>query len=159
MKNQEAASNISYEEQDEKEKIRKYYARKIKRSKFGDDRIIMYRDEDMHDKMVSEFREQIGKDDFHSEEKLQELGPQFGIIILRTNRDKKTKSPEAVYSDYKKRWKIETHYNFVENIVRFYGLKTDDYYVMLGPNFLILTVGQVKKQNSKRRRWLLHQNM
>ena len=150
LKNQEAASNISSEEQDEKEKIRKYYARKIKRSKFGDDRIIMYRDEDMHDKMVSEFREQIGKDDFHSEEKLQELGPQFGIIILRTNRDKKTKSPEAVYSDYKKRWKIETHYNFVENIVRFYGLKTDDYYVMQGLSFLILTVGQVKAEFKKK---------
>ena len=46
------------------QKKRKYYARNIKRYKFVDDRILMYSDEDVHDKMVSEFREQLGKDGF-----------------------------------------------------------------------------------------------
>ena len=150
VKNQLLAASMETQTSGEKSKVKKYYARKIKRSAFGDDRVIMYRDEDMHDKMISEFREQLGKDESHTEEKLKELGPYFGIIILRTNRDSKTDTPAAVYEKYKKRWKLETHYNFVENIVRFYGLKTDDYCTMQGLSFLILTVGQIKAAFKKK---------
>lgn len=150
LKNKAASKNEDAEGAETQTKIKKVYSRKIKRSAFGTDRIIMYRDEDMHDKMICEFREQLGRDDFHTEEKLKELGPQFGIIVLRTNLDIKDNSPAEVYRKYKQRWKIETHYNFVENIVKFYGLKTDDYCVMQGLSFLILTVGQVKSAFKKR---------
>ena len=48
------------------------------------------------------------------------------------------------------RMSLTTHYNFVENIVRFYGLKTDDYCTMQGLSFLILTVGQIKAAFKKK---------
>ena len=104
----------------------------------------MFRDEDMHDKMVAEYRYEIGRDEKHSEEELAKIGPEFGLIIIRTNLSKDTAEPSVVYSDYKKRWTIETHYNFVENTIEFCGLKTSDYCSMQGLCFLMITVGQIK---------------
>ena len=149
LKNQELSAQSNPDEN-----RRKVYARKIKRSNYGDDRIIMFRDEDMHAKMISEFREQMGQDDFHTEEKLKELGPSFGIIVLRTNLEKKSKNESInaseTYTKYKMRWKLETHYNFVENYIGFRGLKTSDYYTMQGLSFLILIVGQIKAEFKKK---------
>ena len=126
------------------EKPKKHHSRKVTRSKYGNDRVIIYRDEEMHNKMVSEYLAQIGIDDVHTEEKLSQLAPQFGVIVLRTNIDSKSASASDVYHYHKKRWKIETHYNFVANVIRFCGLQQSDYYSMEGLSFLMITVGQVK---------------
>lgn len=126
------------------EKPRKHYTQKLKRSTYSEDRIIMFRDEDMHRKMVDEFRQQIGSDEEHTEERLTQLGPGFGIIVIRTNLERNYYSPKDIYVNYKKRWSIETHYNFLENTIHFYGLQTSDYYSMQGLSFLVLTVGQIK---------------
>jgi len=134
------------------EKPKKIYERKVAKSIYGDDRIIMYRDEDMHDKMTAEFLEQLGSDDFHCEDNFKKLSPYFGVIVLRSNLEKKKYLASVVYGDYKKRWRIETHYNFVENLMRFYGLKTDDYYSMQGLSFIVLVVGQIKAAFNKRQK-------
>ena len=126
------------------EKLKKYPYTQIKRSAYGDDRVIMYRDEDMHSRMAAEYRSQIGSDDVHTEEKLAKLGPEFGLIIMRTNLGKEKADPSVVYGDYKKRWTIETHHNFVENTIKFCGLKTSDDCTMQGLSFLMITVGQIK---------------
>ncbi len=128
----------------EGEKLKKHYAQRVKRSAYGEDRVIIYRDEDMHNKMIAEFRQQIGSDEEHTEERLALLGPGFGIIVIRTNLENEYYLPKEIYVNYKKRWTIETHYNFLENTIRFYGLQTSDYYSMQGLSFLILTVGQIK---------------
>ena len=134
------------------EKAKKSYPRKIVRSAYGDDRLIQYRDEEMHHKMVNEFRSQLGMDEQHTEEQLAKLAPKFGVIVLRTNLDKENFPAELVYKAYKKRWKIETHYNFVANTIKFCGLHTDDYCSMQGLSFLILTVGQIKAAVVKKMR-------
>ncbi len=132
------------------EKPKKIPRQKVKRSAFGEDRVIMFRDGDMHDKMVSEYRSQIGSDAEHTEETLARLGPEFGLIIMRTNLSAESSSPSVVYCDYKKRWTIETHYNFVENTIKFCGLQTSDYCVMQGLSFLMITVGQIKAAFAKK---------
>ena len=126
------------------EKPRKFYTRKIKRSDFPDDVVIMYRDSDMHDKMVAEFESQIGMDAEHTEERLAHLAPRFGIILLRSNFTKQAGVEKDTYHGYKKRWGIETHYNFVENTIHFCGLHESDYIAMQGLSFLTTTFGQVK---------------
>ena len=125
-------------------KLKKIYPRKITRSRFGNDRVIVFRDEDMHNKMVAEYLSQIGMDETHTEEKLSQLGPEFGVIVLRTNKSVEMASASVCYCDYKKRWTIETHYNFVKNAINFCGLQECDYYSMEGLSFLMITVGQVK---------------
>jgi hypothetical protein len=127
------------------EKIKKYYPNYNKKSKWGNDRVIIYRDQTMHDRLVYDYRSQIGIDEKHTEEELQRLETFFGIIVLRVSESKQKLSPKEAYLKYKKRWSIETHYNFVSNIVRFDGLQTQDYYTMQGLSFLVLLVGQIKK--------------
>ena len=134
------------------EKPKKHYPPKIKRSQYPDDLVIMYRDSDMHDKMVAEFESQTGTDSAHTEERLAELGSKFGIIILRTNYPPDKDVAKKTYCGYKRRWGIETHYNFVENTIHFCGLHESDYTAMQGLAFLTTTFGQIKSQFVKRLR-------
>ena len=134
------------------EKPKKHYARKIARSEYPDDLVILYRDSDMHDKMVAEFESQIGSDADHTSEKLAQLGPKFGIIVLRTNKAKEKDVEKKTYCGYKRRWGIETHYNFVENTIHFCGLHQSDYAAMQGLSFMTTVFGQIKSAFVKRMR-------
>ena len=129
----------------EGETAKKHYPQYNKKSKWGEDRVIVYRDQVMHDRLVYDYRSQIGIDRGHTEEEFQRLEPFFGVIVLRVDSSKDIQSAKDAYLIYKKRWTIETHYNFVSNIVKFDGLQTQDYYTMQGLSFLILLVGQIKK--------------
>lgn len=124
---------------------KKHYPQYNKKSKWGKDRVIVYRDQVMHDKLAYDYRTQIGITSRHTEEEYQRLEPYFGVIVLRVDRSKDVLTAKDVYLSYKKRWTIETHYNFVSNIVKFDGLQIQDYYAMQGLSFLILLVGQIKK--------------
>ena len=73
-----------------------------------------------------------------------EVAPYFGLILLRTNFAAAEKKPSEIYHSYKKRWRIETHYDFLENTIKFCGLKQEDYYAMQGLSFLTVTFGQIK---------------
>ena len=67
------------------EKPNKAYAHKVKRSDYPDNLVIMYRDSIMHDKMIAKFESQISSDEGHTRERLAELRPGSGVIVLRTN--------------------------------------------------------------------------
>ena len=129
----------------EGETPKKHYPQYNKKSKWGKDRVIVYRDQVMHDKLVYDYRSQIGMDKRHTEKEFERLEPFFGVIVLRVDQSKDAQTAKDVYLTYKKRWTIETHYNFVSNVIKFDGLQTQDYYTMQGLSFLILLVGQIKK--------------
>ncbi|MBQ9010419.1 MAG: transposase [Clostridia bacterium] len=122
---------------------------KVTHSAYGEDRVIMFRDEDIHARMVAEYTSEIGTDKSHTEEQLAEVGPTLGLIIMRTNRPKETISASTIFNDYKMRWRTETHYNFVENTIQFSGLKSSDYYAMQGLSFLMAPIGQIQASFSK----------
>ena len=136
----------------EGQKPKKYYPQYNQKSEWGDDRVIMYRDKVMHDRLVYDYRIQIGRDKNHTEEDFAKKEPGFGVIVLRTNWPKEKADAKQVYLWYKRRWTIETHYNFVANIVKYDGLQTQDYYSMQGLGFLILIVGQIKADYLKKLR-------
>ena len=94
----------------------------------------------MHDKMSSEFLGKINQDSEHPEQRYRELEPCFGIILLRTEL---AGDAESSYLTYKKRWKIETHYNHVRNGADFNGLHEQNYYTTQGVSFLVLVEGQI----------------
>ena len=129
----------------------KFHTQKVTRSEFGDDRIIKFRDEKIHDEMVQDLKEQIGQDDEHTEEVLERIGPAFGVTVLRSNFDKMI-TPLDAYSDYEKYLSIKNRYELAENRIRFYGLRTDDYCVMQGLGFIFLVAGQIKFYFRKRQK-------
>lgn len=126
------------------EKPKKHYLGKKPADPYENDRVIMFRDEEMRQKLIYNYQEQIGIKADHTQEKLDKIKDLFGIIIMRTNLPEKDNPPKTVYLTYKRRWSIETHYNFVDNVAKFVNLKTEDYYVMQGIAFLVLIVGQIK---------------
>ena len=126
------------------EKPKKHYLGKKPSDPYENDRVIMFRDEEMRQKLIYNYQEQIGIKADHTQEKLDKIKDLFGIIIMRTNLPEKDNPPKTVYLTYKRRWSIETHYNFVDNVAKFVNLKTEDYYVMQGIAFLVLIVGQIK---------------
>ena len=126
---------------------KRFTPRKVDKSKYGSDRVIIFKDQLMHDKLAFNYRKNIG-DGKHTEEEFERLDPQFGVILLRTNDPNTT--PEEVYVEYKERWGIETYYNYVRNGLDLNGLHTQDYYVQQGIGFLTLVEGQIYSEVLKK---------
>ena len=126
-----------------KRKPKKHKAKQIKKSCYQSDKVVLYRNETMHQKLKEEYLSQIGQDSEHTQDKYKELEPTFGVIVLRSNKDV---DPEQYYRTYKKRWKIETHYQHVRNGADFNDLQTEDYYSMQGISFVLLIEGMIYRR-------------
>ena len=122
---------------------RMHKAKQISHSRYQNDKLILLRNETMHQKMKDEYLSQIGQDSTHTQERYEELEPLFGVVVLRSNKDE---TAEKIYSTYKKRWKIETHYQHVRNGADFNGLNTEDYYSMQGLSFILLIEGLIYRR-------------
>jgi len=83
---------------------------------------------------------QSGKKGF-TEEGLLESEKDFGLFLLETSDMQKT--PREIFCDYKSRWKIETFYNYVDNIVDFNALYQHDYCRTQGLSFIIQVAGMI----------------
>lgn len=118
-------------------------------SDYKDDQVFVYRDETVRAAMIKEYREKIGVEADHTEEGLQAEQDSFGVFVLRT--DRKDATAEDTFLKYKRRWSIETNYNFLKNSLDFKGLKTQDYYVMQGLSFLSVVVGQIQADYKKKK--------
>lgn len=77
----------------------------------------------------------------YTEQGLLESEKDFGVFLLETSDMQKT--PREVFSDYKSRWKIETFYNYVDNIVDFNALYQQDYCRTQGLSFVIQVAGMI----------------
>lgn len=64
----------------------------------------------------------------------------FGVYVLRTNG---VQGHEWTFCNYKKRWGIETFYQYVANVGDFNDLMVQDYYKEQGMAFVLLVAGQI----------------
>ena len=128
------------------EKLKKHYPKREKYS-YPEDRIIVYKDSLMHDKLCYDYKKCIG-DGKHTEEEFNRLEPQFGVILLRTNDLVST--AEAIYNEYKDRWKIETYYNYVANGAEFGALHEENYYSQQGVSLLMVVEGCIYAEVQKK---------
>ncbi|MEG2640831.1 MAG: transposase [Bacilli bacterium] len=81
-----------------------------------------------------------------TKEKFEEIKEYFGMIVLETNLDK---SAKEIFELYKRRWKIETFYNFFKNKLNFEALNVNDYYTSQGLSFIMLIVGMIHSEISE----------
>lgn len=77
----------------------------------------------------------------YTEEGLINSEKDFGLFMLETSD--MTKTPKEIFSDYKSRWKIETFYDYIDNIVDFNALYQQDYCRMQGLSFIIQVAGMI----------------
>lgn len=67
----------------------------------------------------------------------------FGVYVLRTNGDQ---GSEGTFGNYKKRWGIETFYQYVANVGDYNNLMLQDYYKEQGMAFVLLVAGQIHQK-------------
>lgn len=60
----------------------------------------------------------------------------MGVTVLQTSLENNT--AEEIYSLYKKRWSIETFYNYFKNKANYEALHVEDYYKTQGLSFIML---------------------
>lgn len=72
----------------------------------------------------------------NTQEGLEKNRDFFGVYILQTNL--KNRTPSEIFGLYKKRWKIETFYNYFKNGADYNALYTRDYYKTQGLSFIML---------------------
>ena len=71
----------------------------------------------------------------YTEAKLDSMEKTFGVIILETTH---CGTPEEIYNYYKKRWSIETFYNYLKHQMDFNALGVHDWAKLQGLAFMML---------------------
>ena len=128
-----------------------YFERKVTDTR----RIIVSRDIDENEKCRFNYQRCIdqGKKGY-TPEKLEEQKEFFGVYVLETNS---SKSAQEVFESYKRRWGIETLYQYIKNRADFNNLKFEDFYKEQGFSFIMLVVGQIHQEMIKAQQ-KLHDN-
>ena len=114
-------------------------------SNFGyTEKVYVYRDIDENEKCRYNYQHciELGKAGYTPDgyEKAKEF---FGVYVLQTSSKKKA---ETIFTDYKKRWGIETFYQYLKNSADFNNLMMQDYYKEQGFSFIMLITGQIHQQ-------------
>lgn len=107
----------------------------------GGDRVIVFRDVEENERCRFNYQRciDLGRAGYTAEG-LEEQKETFGVYVLRTSS--KLAAPE-VFSAYKRRWGIETLYQYVANVGGFENLKVEDYYKEQGMAFVMLVCGRI----------------
>lgn len=113
----------------------------------NDKRIIVYRDNEQYLRDNQDYIKNMERDPKkYTKEKYSEVKDFFGIIVLETNLEKEA---EKIYELYKKRWKIETYFNYFKNKISIETTNVNDYYKTQGLGFIMLIVSQVFEEVRK----------
>lgn len=141
VKNLELDNAFVYEKSKKRTTIE--YKEIIKENK----KIIIYRDNNQSALEKTDYLKnlEIGKGKYTKEE-YERIKDYFGVIVLETNNIEK--SAKEIYELYKKRWKLETFFNYFKNNIDIEALHMDDYYMTQGLSFIMLIVGLIHNEFS-----------
>lgn len=108
-------------------------------------KIIIYRDSNQSALDKSDYLKNLecGKEAY-TQENYNKVKDYFGVIVIQTNCV--DKDAKEIYELYKKRWQIETFYNYFKNGVEIGALHMDDYYMTQGLSFIMLIVGLIHSE-------------
>ena len=107
-------------------------------------RIIIYKDLSQSAKDSADYLKNIEQNpEKYTVQKYNKVKDFFGVIVIQTNLDKPC---EDVYNLYKKRWTIETFFNYFKNSVDINSLGINNYYATQGLSFIMLIVGLIHQE-------------
>mgnify|MGYP002625340986 CR=1 FL=1 len=117
-----------------------YTSRKIGNTEY----IHVFRDIDENEKCRFNFQHcmELRKTGY-TQEKFDQVKDMFGVYVLQSNSEM---SATEVFANYKKRWGIETFYQYLKNIGDFNNLMVQDYYKEQGLAFIMLITGQIHQK-------------
>lgn len=104
-------------------------------------KIFIYRDLSQSAKDSADYLKNIELNpEKYTIEKYNEVKDFFGVLVIQTNLDKSSKE---IYELYKKRWAIETFFNYFKNTIDINSLGINNYYATQGLSFIMLIVGLI----------------
>jgi hypothetical protein len=117
-----------------------YTSRRVSDSEY----VYVFRDIDENEKCRYNYQDcmELGRKG-HTQEKFEQSKEVFGVYVPQSNS---AKSAEEVFAGYKKRWGIETFYQYLKNSADFNDLITRDYYKEQGLSFIMLIMGQIRQK-------------
>ena len=106
--------------------------------------IYVFRDIDENEKCRYNYQHcmELGRCGY-TQEKFEKSKDVFGVYVLQSNS---AKSAEQVFGGFKKRWGIETFYQYLKNVADFNDLMIQDYYKEQGLSFIMLITGQIHQK-------------
>ena len=106
--------------------------------------VYVFRDIDENEKCRYNYQHciELGRSGY-TQEKLEKNRELFGVYVLQSNS---VKTAEEVFAGYKKRWGIETFYQYLKNNADFNDLMIQDYYKEQGLSFVMLITGQIHQK-------------
>jgi transposase len=108
-------------------------------------RVITYRDLNESAAEQTNYLRHMGMGDkAYTQEGFDKLKDFMGLIVLQTSIMGKT--PQEIYEIYKKRWIIETYYNYFKNKADYGSLYQQDYYKTQGLAFIMLVSSLIRKE-------------
>lgn len=106
--------------------------------------VYVFRDIDENEKCRFNYLHsmELGKSGYTQKEfeRCKEL---FGVYVFQSNSALR---PEEIFGSYKKRWGIETFYQYLKNKGDFNNLMIQDYYREQGFSFIMLITGQIHQK-------------
>lgn len=117
-----------------------YVSRKISDTEY----VYVFRDIDENEKCRFNYQHciELGRSGY-TQEKFEQNKETFGVYVLQSNT---AKTAEEVFGGYKKRWGIETFYQYLKNTGDFNDLMIQDYYKEQGFSFIMLITGQIQQK-------------
>ena len=108
------------------------------------DYVYVFRDIDENEKCRFNYQHsmELGKSGY-TQDGFEKNKEYFGVYVLQSNGGL---TPEGVFTGYKKRWGIETFYQYIKNQGDFNGLMFQDYYKEQGFSFIMLIAGQIHQK-------------
>ena len=108
-------------------------------------RVITYRDlNESAAEQENYLRHMSMNDKAYTKEKFEEQKYFMGVTVLQTSIENKT--PEEIYELFKKRWTIETFYNYFKNKANYNSLHAEDYYKTQGLAFIMLVSALIHRE-------------
>ena len=117
-----------------------YTSRKISAT----EHVYVFRDVDENEKCRFNYQHcmELGRSGY-TQEGFEQNKENFGVYVLQSNAGI---SAQDVFSGYKKRWGIETFYQYLKNKGDFNDLMIQDYYEEQGLSFIMLIAGQIHQK-------------
>ena len=77
----------------------------------------------------------------YTDEGLEKAEMSFGVIVLETTH---SGQPEDIYSLYKRRWRIETFYDYLKHQMDFNALGVQDWAKLQGLSFMMMLASLIR---------------
>ena len=108
-------------------------------------RVLTYRDLNESASEQENYLRHMGRGDkSYTNEGFQKAKYYMGVTVLQTSLE--NASPEEVYTLYKKRWTIETFYNYFKNKAGYNSLYAENYYKTQGLAFIMLVSALIHQE-------------